>query len=133
MPGSWQAPPRAPIDLGEPDALHKVPGVVILGLLLRPRRVLAGPVTTDAIGDMVQTVPKGELPQFAGPARRTSGASIGTPWIMATSSSTSHAHAVAPASATRTTAPVTSSRSTRMARLPSPATPQPERWDGHHA
>jgi len=29
--------------------------------------VLAGPVTTDAIGDMVQTVPKGELPQFAGP------------------------------------------------------------------
>ena len=38
-----------------------------VGLLLGPRRMLAGPVTTDAIGDMVQTVPKGELPQFAGP------------------------------------------------------------------
>ena len=37
------------------------------GLLLGPLRLLAGPVTTDAIGDMVQTVPKGELPQFAGP------------------------------------------------------------------
>src|SRR5438552_10217584 len=37
-----------------------------VGLLWGSRRLLAGPVTTDAIGDMVQTVPKGELPQFAG-------------------------------------------------------------------
>lgn len=30
-----------------------------------PSRGTAGPVTTDAIGDQVQTVPKGQLPQFA--------------------------------------------------------------------
>ena len=42
-------------------------GIASVGLLWGPRRALAGPVTTDAIGDMVQTVPKGELPQFAGP------------------------------------------------------------------
>ena len=36
-------------------------------LLFVSRRVMAGSVTTDAIGDMVQTLPKGELPQFAGP------------------------------------------------------------------
>ena len=38
-----------------------------LGVIVAPRGVLAGPVTTDAIGDMVQTLPKGELPEFAGP------------------------------------------------------------------
>ena len=38
-----------------------------VGLLFIPRPVLAGSVTTDAIGDMVQTLPKGELPKFAGP------------------------------------------------------------------
>lgn len=27
---------------------------------------VAGPVTTDAIGDQVQTLPKGQLPEFAG-------------------------------------------------------------------
>lgn len=36
------------------------------GLVVVPRGAFAGPVTTDAIGDMVQTLPKGELPKFAG-------------------------------------------------------------------
>ena len=39
-----------------------------VGLLIGPRRMLGGPVTTDAIGDQVQTLPKGQLPQFAGPS-----------------------------------------------------------------
>lgn len=37
------------------------------GVLAAPRRLPAGPVTTDAIGDQVQTLPKGQLPAFAGP------------------------------------------------------------------
>lgn len=32
---------------------------------LGDRRAGAGPVTTDAIGDQVQTLPRGQLPQFA--------------------------------------------------------------------
>lgn len=36
-------------------------------LVLIPRRALGGPVSQDAAGDMVQTLPRGELPQFAGP------------------------------------------------------------------
>ena len=36
--------------------------------LIAPRWTLAGPVTTDAIGDQVQTLPKGQLPDFAGPS-----------------------------------------------------------------
>jgi hypothetical protein len=35
--------------------------------LIVPRRSTGGPVTTDAIGDQVQTLPKGRLPDFAGP------------------------------------------------------------------
>lgn len=35
--------------------------------LIVPRRSRGGPVTTDAIGDQVQTLPKGQLPDFAGP------------------------------------------------------------------
>ncbi len=31
-------------------------------------RAAAGPVTVDEIGDQVQTVPRGQLPDFAGPA-----------------------------------------------------------------
>ena len=42
-------------------------GAAAGGVLLVTRRSLAGPVTTDAIGDQVQTVPKGQLPDFAGP------------------------------------------------------------------
>lgn len=37
------------------------------GVLAIPRSALAGPVTIDKIGDQVQTLPKGELPEFAGP------------------------------------------------------------------
>ena len=36
-----------------------------IGLLFIPGRILAGSVTRDAIGDKVQTLPKGELPEFA--------------------------------------------------------------------
>jgi Protein of unknown function with PCYCGC motif len=36
-------------------------------LVFVPRRSLGGPVSQDAAGDMVQTLPRGELPQFAGP------------------------------------------------------------------
>ena len=38
---------------------------VTAATLLVSRRAQAGPVTIDAIGDQVQTVPKGQLPQFA--------------------------------------------------------------------
>ena len=37
------------------------------GAVATPGWVQAGPVTTDAIGDQVQTLPKGQLPEFAGP------------------------------------------------------------------
>lgn len=40
---------------------------VACGALGAPRWVAAGPVTTDDIGDQVQTLPKGQLPDFAGP------------------------------------------------------------------
>src|SRR5712691_2057212 len=36
--------------------------------LIAPRSAVAGPVRTDAIGDQVQTLPKGQLPDFAGPS-----------------------------------------------------------------
>jgi hypothetical protein len=32
-----------------------------------PTRGQAGPITRDDIGDQVQTLPKGQLPEFAGP------------------------------------------------------------------
>ncbi len=38
--------------------------VAVLGV---PRRSRGGPVSTDAIGDQVQTLAKGQLPDFAGP------------------------------------------------------------------
>lgn len=37
------------------------------GLAVLPRGGLAGSVTIDKIGDQVQTVPRGQLPDFAGP------------------------------------------------------------------
>ncbi len=37
------------------------------GALVAARPSVAGPVTTDAIGDQVQRLPKGQLPDFAGP------------------------------------------------------------------
>ncbi len=39
----------------------------VLAAVAEPRPSLAGPVTRDAIGDQVQRVPKGQLPDFAGP------------------------------------------------------------------
>lgn len=37
------------------------------GLLVLPSRSRGGPVTTDEIGDQVQTLPRGRLPDFARP------------------------------------------------------------------
>ncbi len=52
-----------------------VQGVVLMiGAAATGRRVVAGPVTVDEIGDQVQTLPRGQLPDFAGP---------GTPGIRA--------------------------------------------------
>ncbi len=42
--------------------------VVASAALTVPRWSLGGPVTTDAIGDQVQTLPKEQLPDFAGPS-----------------------------------------------------------------
>ena len=42
--------------------------VTAAAVLLAARPSLGGPVTTDAIGDQVQTLPKGQLPDFAGPS-----------------------------------------------------------------
>ncbi len=38
------------------------------GAIVSGRRAAGGPVTIDDIGDRVQTVGTGELPEFAGPA-----------------------------------------------------------------
>lgn len=48
--------------------------MLTIGLAAVERRALAGPVTVDKIGDQVQTLPRGQLPDFAGP---------GTPGIRA--------------------------------------------------
>jgi hypothetical protein len=40
--------------------------VGVAAWLLAPRPSWGGPVTSDAIGDRVQTLPKGQLPDFAG-------------------------------------------------------------------
>jgi hypothetical protein len=48
--------------------------VLTIGAAVMGRRALAGPVTIDNIGDQVQTLPRGQLPDFAGP---------GTPGIRA--------------------------------------------------
>jgi hypothetical protein len=37
-------------------------------VLAAPRPARSGSVTVDAIGDQVQTLPKGQLPDFAGPS-----------------------------------------------------------------
>lgn len=45
-----------------------VMGLAVTGsAMMAPRWSLAGPITTDKIGDQVQTLPKGQLPEFAGP------------------------------------------------------------------
>ena len=43
-------------------------GAVTAAALIAPQLSPGGPVTTDAIGDQVQTLPKGQLPDFAGPS-----------------------------------------------------------------
>jgi hypothetical protein len=48
--------------------------MLVIGGAAMARRALAGPVTIDKIGDQVQTLPRGQLPDFAGP---------GTPGIRA--------------------------------------------------
>lgn len=48
--------------------------MLTIGVAGMPRGALAGPVTIDNIGDQVQTLPRGQLPDFAGP---------GTPGIRA--------------------------------------------------
>ncbi len=41
---------------------------VVVATVMAPRPSLAEPVTIDAIGDKVQRLPKGQLPDFAGPS-----------------------------------------------------------------
>ena len=41
--------------------------MLTIGVAAMRRRALAGPVTIDKIGDQVQTLPRGQLPDFAGP------------------------------------------------------------------
>lgn len=43
-----------------------VVGSIAGGRLLASLPATAGPVTTDAIGDQVQTLPRGQYPEFAG-------------------------------------------------------------------
>ena len=43
------------------------------GLLLKSGPATAGPVTTDSYGDRVQTVPRGQLPEFAREVPDTGG------------------------------------------------------------
>ena len=43
-------------------------GVSVTAAVAASRPALAGPVTVDAIGDQVQRMPKGQLPDFAGPS-----------------------------------------------------------------
>jgi hypothetical protein len=46
-------------------------GAVSAWVLLDRPPSAAGPVTTDAIGDRIQTMPEGRLPDFAGPSPDT--------------------------------------------------------------
>jgi hypothetical protein len=41
--------------------------MLMIGAAATARRALGGPVTVDKIGDQVQTLPRGQLPDFAGP------------------------------------------------------------------
>jgi hypothetical protein len=57
------------------DRRSVVQGLLLtMGIAAMRRDALAGPVTIDKIGDQVQTLPHGRLPDFAGP---------GTPGIRA--------------------------------------------------
>jgi hypothetical protein len=50
--------------LSRRDVLLGVLGGLALGGAVSVRESQAGPVTADRYGDMVQTVPRGELPEF---------------------------------------------------------------------
>ena len=55
------------------DRRSMVQGLILtIGGAALVRRALAGPVTIDKIGDQAQTLPRGQLPDFAGPGTRSS-------------------------------------------------------------
>jgi len=91
-----------------------VAGSIAGGWLLASPPASAGPVTVDAIGDQVQTLPRGQYPEFAGTGeiqrlyRYAVERGDELQYIPASAAAT--------ASATRATATVTSRRSTRTAR-----------------
>jgi len=51
--------------LSRREVLLRVLGGLVVSGVAAPREALAGPVTVDQYGDSVQTVPRGELPEFA--------------------------------------------------------------------
>lgn len=53
------------VRLSRRDVLLRVLGGLALSGAVSVREALAGPVTTDRYGDKVQTVPRGQLPEFA--------------------------------------------------------------------
>lgn len=53
------------VRLSRRDVLLRMLGGFVVGGAVSAREALAGPVTTDQYGDRVQTVPRGELPEFA--------------------------------------------------------------------
>ena len=53
------------VRLSRRDVLLRVLGSLVLSGAVSVRESQAGPVTTDRYGDKVQTVPRGELPEFA--------------------------------------------------------------------
>ena len=52
------------VRLSRRDVLLRALAGLALGGITSVRNALAGPVTTDEYGDQVQTVPRGELPEF---------------------------------------------------------------------
>ena len=56
---------QAEIKVSRRDVLLRVLGGLVLSGAASVRETLAGPVTTDRYGDRVQTVPRGQLPEFA--------------------------------------------------------------------
>jgi hypothetical protein len=61
-----RAPPRRTTRRRFPYGAGAALVAGVAGWQLWPQRTIAvGPVTTDAIGDQVQTLPRGQLPEFA--------------------------------------------------------------------
>ncbi len=59
--------------LSRREVLLRVLGGLVLAGAASVRESQAGPVTTDRYGDKVQTVPRGELPEFAREVPDTAG------------------------------------------------------------